>query len=173
MARAFFTVILWLCFILPTFAVGPELKQTTWVELTPAQKEILAPLASEWDSLEPFRKKKWLGVAKRYPKMTPEQQQRIQSRMRDWVKLTPEQRRQAREKYRTLKQMPPEKRREIKQKWREYERLQKKQKNAGREGAPASESAGAQQSASTPGPRSGSLAPAGAAQAPESTPARP
>jgi hypothetical protein len=35
----------------------------TWNELTPAQREALAPLQPEWDKLDRDRKRKWLEVA--------------------------------------------------------------------------------------------------------------
>jgi len=77
----------------------------TWTELTPAQQQALAPLASEWDKLDGFRKHKWLVIGKRFSSMKPEEQRRLQERMRDWAKLTPEQRRLARESYARAKRL--------------------------------------------------------------------
>ena len=119
MAKAFCSVVLWLCFISPAFAV--DTKAPSWAELTPAQKEILAPLEQDWNSMESQRRKKWLKMAEHYPQMTPEQQQRVQSRMREWVALTPEQRAQARARYKKMEKLPPEKRQEIKRKWNQYQ----------------------------------------------------
>lgn len=127
MARASLTIIaivaLTLALAAPTGAVVPPLKQPKWSELSPQQREILAPLSVEWDKLESFRKKKWLGITQRYPSLSPQEQQRVQRRMQAWVKLTPEQRKQAREQYKNLKKTPPEQRQAIKQKWQEYEEL--------------------------------------------------
>ncbi len=97
--------------------------QPAWVELTPEQKQILAPLASDWDNLEPYRRKKWLGIAQRYSTLGADEQTRIQRRMREWVKLSPEDRKAAREKYKTLRNAPPEHKEALKQKWQEYKEL--------------------------------------------------
>ena len=108
--------------------VIPPLKQPKWAELTPQQRETLAPLSGEWDKLESYRRKKWLGIAQRYPAMSVEEQQRVQRRMKDWASLTPEQRKQAREQYKTLQKAPPEQRQEVKQKWQEYKNLPEAEK---------------------------------------------
>jgi acyl-CoA reductase-like NAD-dependent aldehyde dehydrogenase len=91
--------------------------------LSPADKQILAPLAPDWDQWDAQRKQKWLGIAKRYPTLGPTEQQRVQQQMRAWAQLTPAQRQAAREQYKTLKQLPPEQRAEVRQKWQEYQQL--------------------------------------------------
>ena len=123
MARSLLAVVavaLGLVLLPPAHAVVPPLKQPAWVELTPEQKQILAPLAGEWDRLESFRQKKWLGIAQRYPTMNEKEQARIQRRMKEWVKLSPEERKAAREKYKNLQKAPPEHKEAVKQKWQEY-----------------------------------------------------
>lgn len=112
----------------PAQAVVPELRQPAWSELSPEQKQILAPLSRDWDKMEAFRKKKWLGIAKRYPTMKPEEQARVQRRMEDWAKLTPEQRSQARERYKSLKTVPPEQKAAIREKWEQYKELPEEEK---------------------------------------------
>jgi len=104
-------------------AIIPPLKQPKWVELTPQQREVLAPLATEWDKLESYRRKKWLGIAQRYPTQSVEEQQRIQRRMKAWASLSPDERKRAREQYKTLQKAPPEQRQTVKQRWQEYESL--------------------------------------------------
>lgn len=37
----------------------------SWSQLTPAEKQVLAPLASDWERLDPQRKQKWRGIAQR------------------------------------------------------------------------------------------------------------
>ena len=107
----------------PAHAVVPPLKQPSWVELSPQQREVLAPLAGEWDKLEVYRRKKWLGIAQRYPAMSAEEQQRLQLRMKAWINLSPEERNRAREQYKALKKAPPEQRQAVNQKWEEYKNL--------------------------------------------------
>ena len=92
-----------------------------WVELTPAQQQVLAPLQAEWEQLDSPRRKKWVTIANRYPTMKPAEQERLQKRMQEWAKLTPQERRAAREKYQTLKKQPPHKRDELARRWQEYE----------------------------------------------------
>ena len=132
MARTFLTITatiaLLVALINPSSAAVPSLKQPKWGELSPQQREILAPLSLEWDKLESFRRKKWLGITRRYPSLSPEEQQRMQRRMQAWVKLTPEERTQAREQFKNLKQAPPELQQAIKQKWQEYEELPEAEK---------------------------------------------
>ncbi|HXX86356.1 MAG TPA: DUF3106 domain-containing protein [Casimicrobiaceae bacterium] len=93
------------------------------MELSPAERQILAPLAPDWDKFPAERKQKWLGIARRYPSLAPAEQQRIQQQMRPWADLTPAQRQAAREQYKTLKKLPPEQRQEVVQKWQEYQQL--------------------------------------------------
>ena len=134
MAKALAALMLGLCIALSAFAAAPEKKQPDWVQLTPEQQDILAPLASDWNNFDNMRRRKWLLLVKRYPRMKPESQQRLQTQMRAWAELTPEQRQIARENYKKLAQQPPEKREVVKQKWHERQKLKQAAPN---HGAPA------------------------------------
>jgi hypothetical protein len=90
-----------------------------WPELTPAQRQALAPLSEDWERLDFQTKKKWVEIANRYPKMQPDEQARTRDRMREWALLTPEQRRVARDSYARIRAMPPEQRAEILRKYQE------------------------------------------------------
>lgn len=96
-----------------------------WKELTPAQQQALAPLASEWDRLDAFRKNKWLAIGNKFATMSPDERQRVQARMRDWVALTPDQRRIARESYARAKKLPPDRKSAH---WEQYQQLPDEQK---------------------------------------------
>jgi len=96
-----------------------------WSELTPAQQQALAPLASEWDKLGGFRKHKWLVIGNRFASMKPAEQRRLQERMRTWAKLTPEQRRLARESYARSKKLNQAQK---SAQWRKYQQLPEEQK---------------------------------------------
>lgn len=96
-----------------------------WTDLTPAQQQALAPLASEWDGLETPRKNKWLAIGNKFSSMKPEEQQRMQERMQEWVKLTPEQRRVARQSYARAKRLDPEQK---SAQWEKYQQLPEEQK---------------------------------------------
>ena len=102
-----------------TKADAKKAPRPTWAELTPAQKQVLAPLQGEWEQLDTTRRKKWTSIADRYPTMKQAEQQRLQKRMQEWAALTPEERRAARERYQTLRKLPPEQRREVREKYKE------------------------------------------------------
>jgi uncharacterized protein DUF3106 len=93
-----------------------------WIELTPDQRQVLAPLQEDWENFERERRLKWVGIAKRYPKMNPEEQARVQRRMQAWAKLTPEQRRQARESYKNLAK-DKDRHGNLREQWAEYQAL--------------------------------------------------
>lgn len=114
-----------------------EILPPNWTQLTPQQRQILAPLQSEWDSLDDGRRNKWLRIADRYPRMPAEEQQRVQTRMKQWTDLTPEQRRKARERYQRLQNISPKQREGLKEKWQEYENLPEAEKKRLKERAKA------------------------------------
>ncbi|MBI5920086.1 MAG: DUF3106 domain-containing protein [Betaproteobacteria bacterium] len=178
MARTFFSVFsgiilaLALAFVTPASAVVPPLKQPTWAELSPQQREILAPLSSEWDKLESFRRKKWVGIAQRYPAMSAEEQQRLQLRMKTWVSLSPEERKQAREQYKALRKVPLEQRQTVNQKWQEYKNLPDAEKERLKQVATTRKTqpkSGASRVAPTPPPVAPATPPAAAASAEPAT----
>ena len=90
-----------------------------WNDLTPAQREALAPLAGQWETLGPERKRKWLDVAAKYPKLTPDAQQRVQQRMGEFARLSPEERVTARENFRRAYELPADQRQEKLQRYQE------------------------------------------------------
>lgn len=96
-----------------------------WVELTPAQQQVLMPFAGEWDRIDATRKKKWLEIGNKLMSMKPEEQQRMQERMREWAKLTPEQRRIARESYARAKKLGSTQK---SAQWEKYQQLPEEQK---------------------------------------------
>jgi hypothetical protein len=98
----------------PTRATRPA-----WNELTPAQREALAPLAGMWTTLEADQKQKWLEVAERYPNLAADGKQRVHQRMAEYARLTPEQRRTARENFRRAYELPADERQEKLQKYQD------------------------------------------------------
>jgi len=90
-----------------------------WKDLTPGQREALAPLAGMWETLEAEPKRKWLEVAANYPKLTPDAQQRVQQRMGEFARLSPEQRATARENFRSAYELPANERQEKLQRYQE------------------------------------------------------
>ena len=103
---------------------------TAWSQLSPMQKQALAPLASSWNTtMSETQKRKWLEISKNYSTMTPQAQAMLNSRMSEWVALSPQQRAQARlnfGKTRELsRQLTPE---EKKAKWAAYQALSPEEK---------------------------------------------
>jgi len=76
--------------------LSPKPAGLQWSELSPAQKQILQPLAASWDTLSSEHKSKWIALAHSYPRHTPAEQEKMQSRMLEWAALTPTQRTRAR-----------------------------------------------------------------------------
>ena len=60
----------------PGVAGPPVLRSPNWAELSPADRQILLPLAGEWNQLDTQRREKSLCIAKRYPSISPTEQQR-------------------------------------------------------------------------------------------------
>jgi hypothetical protein len=100
-------------------APAKEVAKPAWKELSPAQREALAPLANDWDGLERSRKLKWLDVANKYPQLSPEGQKRLHERMLEFVKLTPEQRNTARTNFQRAYELPMEQRQSLVQQYQE------------------------------------------------------
>lgn len=156
MVKTLIAIILCLGFVAPASAAAPATPKPAatqtkpakpdWLELTPAQQAVLAPLQQDWSSLDTLRRKKWIKVADGFPKLKPDAKKRLQARMQDWAKLAPEQRRVAREKFLAIKKMPPEKRAEVNSQWQQYQ-----QSLASRSETGSPETAGSQEPAtSTP-----------------------
>jgi hypothetical protein len=75
------------------------LVQPLWSELTPAQRQVLAPFEPKWNALPVTEKRAWADLALRFPGMKPDEQKRVEKRIVEWAALTPEQRRIARANY--------------------------------------------------------------------------
>lgn len=96
-----------------------------WAELTPAQRDVLGPLAAQWPQLDGNHKAKWLAISSKYPSMPPEKQQKLKENIADWAKLTPEQHRLARESYARAKKLDPDQKTA---QWQQYQQLPEDQK---------------------------------------------
>ncbi|MDX9843424.1 MAG: DUF3106 domain-containing protein [Aquabacterium sp.] len=91
-----------------------------WRELTPAQREVLAPLARQWGQMDDTAREKWLNVADRYKRLSPAEQGRVRERMEKWSNLPPQARGEARLRFQQSRQLSPEERQ---RKWEAYQSL--------------------------------------------------
>lgn len=116
----------------------PAFSGPAWTELSPPQREVLAPLASAWPSLSEGHKRKWLEMARGYRALPPDEQVKMQGRMKEWVALSPQQRTQARLNFAKTKELSKELTAEEKKaKWEAYQSLSSEEKQKLADKAPA------------------------------------
>ena len=105
-------------------AAGPS-----WNQLSPQQREALAPLAGDWAAMPAENKRKWLDIASKYPQLSPDGKQRLHARMAEFAKLTPEQKRTARENFQRAYELPLESRESAVQQYQSLPDDKKKELN--------------------------------------------
>jgi len=91
-----------------------------WQLLSPQEKAILAPLASQWSGMNEQVRDKWRSVARGYPQLTPDGQARVRERMTQWSQASPKERSEARLRFQNARELPHEERQ---QKWQAYQAL--------------------------------------------------
>lgn len=105
------------------------LSHPVWTELTPVQRQALAPLASNWDTISVSQKLKWLEISRNYGSLPAAEQATLNSRMHEWVSLSPQERAQARLNFGKTKelsrQLTPE---EKNARWQAYQALSPEEK---------------------------------------------
>lgn len=89
-----------------------------WHELTPVQRQLLAPVATDWNGFSSPKKQRLLNVAKRYPDMSPAEQAKIRERLPHWTELPQTTRDEARNNMKKLLQLPPDERKRTEEKLR-------------------------------------------------------
>lgn len=98
----------------------PITTSSAWRQLTPMQRQALAPLGAQWSALSPQQQAKWLTLSKNFTQLTVAEQITMHSRMSDWVDLSPQQRNLARLNFNQLQNLPKE---DKKAKWEAYQAL--------------------------------------------------
>jgi hypothetical protein len=131
-------------------AVKPEAGGPRWNDLSPAQRQVLAPLAGDWNSIDDRGKERWLGVAGRFHKLPPEEQQRATQRMVEWSHMTPQQRTQARLNFQETRDVPKAERQA---RWEQYQALSEEEKRELAKRASAAGAAGSAASGAGPNGR--------------------
>jgi hypothetical protein len=98
---------------------------SAWRQLTPMQRQALAPLGAQWSALTVQQQNKWLAISKNFMQLPVADQITMHSRMADWVDLKPQQRNLARLNFNPLQSLPKEDR---KAKWEAYQALSEEEK---------------------------------------------
>lgn len=106
----------------PTVALSSA---PSWGDLTPAQRQALAPLARDWEQLPDDNKSKWVALANRFPTMSAQERQRVQARMNDWARTSPRQRGEARLRFQEARTLTPAERQA---RWEAYRNLPPEQR---------------------------------------------
>jgi hypothetical protein len=99
---------------------GPQTPSASWQQLTPRQKQALAPLGMQWGMLTAQQQSKWLTISQNFFQLSAVEQSTMHARMADWVALSPEQRNVARFNFNSLQSLPKE---DKKAKWEAYQAL--------------------------------------------------
>ncbi len=100
--------------------VGKRVTQPAWADISPAQREVLAPLAGTWDTVSEAQKRKWLALTDNFPRLSPDDQAKLRSRMTEWVGMSAQQRSQARLNFGESQKLAPDDKRA---KWEAYQAL--------------------------------------------------
>jgi hypothetical protein len=98
---------------------------SAWRQLTPMQRQALAPLGAQWGALSAQQQAKWLTLSKNFNQLPVADQVTMHSRMADWVDLSPQQRNLARLNFNQFQNLPKE---DKKAAWEAYQALPKEEK---------------------------------------------
>ena len=108
-----------------TARVAPPSASSAWRQLTPMQRQALAPLGAQWSALTAQQQNKWLAISKNFTQLAVADQITMHARMADWVDLSPQQRNLARLNFNQLQSLPKE---DKKAKWEAYQALSTEEK---------------------------------------------
>lgn len=108
-----------------TVRATPTATSSAWRQLTPMQRQALAPLGAQWGALTPQQQNKWLNISKNFTQLPVADQITMHSRMADWVNLSPQQRNLARLNFNQMQSLPKE---DKKAKWEAYQALPAEEK---------------------------------------------
>lgn len=106
--------------IAPDTARSLLFRQIDWQALSPAEQEILKPLAGKWASMRYEERERWRILAEHYQQMSPTEQKRIEKRMQRWAEASSRQRHIARDAYRKFKGKKPAEKEQTIVAWHNY-----------------------------------------------------
>jgi hypothetical protein len=78
-----------------------------WKDLTPTQREALAPLGTAWPTLSAGQKRKWIAVVQNFPQLAEPERAKLHGRMVQWAALKPRERETARLNFAATKKLTP------------------------------------------------------------------
>lgn len=110
-----------------TINATPQATSSAWRQLTPMQRQALAPLGAQWSALTAQQQNKWLTISKNFNQLPVADQVTMHSRMADWVDLSPQQRNLARLNFNQLQSLPKE---DKKAQWEAYQALTAEEKRS-------------------------------------------
>ena len=116
-----------LCLAMAGGVWAAEAATAAWTALTPAQKQVLAPLQRDWHSIGDQHRAKWIEVANRSPALPADERARLQERMAEWARMTPAERGRARLQFQDARQVPPSERQD---RWQAYQALPEAERRA-------------------------------------------
>lgn len=99
----------------PVVAWGAD--ALAWKALTPAEKQVLAPVASRWAQLPRKLRAHLVPAADHFYKMTPIAQRRFRRRLMAWAAMSPVQRHVARLNYLKYKALPAREQQALLKRW--------------------------------------------------------
>ena len=85
----------------------------TWVQLSPAQQQVLGTLQFNFDALPPRRRETLAANAERVLQMPAEQRERVIANLQQWQSLSPKQRQRLQLQRERLRELPPPLRKRI------------------------------------------------------------
>src|SRR6185312_10186226 len=88
-----------------------------WNSLTPAQRDVLAPLAQEWNTMPPHRQQHMLEKSEQWVNLPPAKREQARENQRLFRQLPPGQREQLHAAYQRFQQLPPERRAQLMRQW--------------------------------------------------------
>lgn len=100
-------------------AIAPK----PWSQLSPEQRDLLAPLKADWDTLPPRKQAHMLDRSREWLALPPPEREKIRERIARWHQMTPEQRKLARENMRKFHQLPKAQRDQLHRAYQHFQRL--------------------------------------------------
>ena len=101
---------------------------TPWRNLTPAQRDVLAPLRQEWNGMPPHRQQHLLEKSEQWVTLPPAQREEIRERIEHWQQMSPAERQQARENQRLFRRLPPAQREQLHAAYQRFQQLPPEQR---------------------------------------------